>query len=76
MYLHYFGIFTLQNSKFLFIILQNVFLKILGCKKMCIRDRFDLGLFRVSLLFILPRCGFGHNPVSYTHLDVYKRQGC
>ena len=41
---------------------------------MCIRDRDKRGkiinvAFAVSAAFV-----FGDHPVSYTHLDVYKRQ--
>ena len=56
-----------------------------GCRyvlEMCIRDRFKrLNLFvplRIGLStqrrFSGSRLRHGHIPVSYTHLDVYKRQ--
>ncbi|WP_459505229.1 hypothetical protein [Erwinia amylovora] len=38
---------------------------------MCIRDRQKGGL---KAPFCCAQTGLGSNPVSYTHLDVYKRQ--
>ena len=41
-----------------------------------------MGKIKLGLLLLLmtlvgtPMTGYGMQPVSYTHLDVYKRQGC
>ena len=37
---------------------------------MCIRDRYDAAVMFVFLLLVARML----EPVSYTHLDVYKRQ--
>ena len=44
---------------------------------MCIRDRREIGIKNMRLMTNNPlkRAGLeGYGPVSYTHLDVYKRQ--
>ena len=53
---------------------------------MCIRDSYGtfiqlIGLYRINILFVdevyyllQPVVSLHHGPVSYTHLDVYKRQ--
>ena len=42
---------------------------------MCIRDRGGTLLGTTEFQLGQPCCPFGVGAVSYTHLDVYKRQG-
>ena len=51
-------------------------------RKMCIRDSFKIEDGAISNIFLNEACSSGCGsflqtfaPVSYTHLDVYKRQG-
>ena len=42
---------------------------------MCIRDRFKKGVLELIVLAAVEQKDmYGYEPVSYTHLDVYKRQ--
>ena len=49
--------------------------------KMCIRDRiyfYHVKIIRISVFYINAQVKqwLFYTPVSYTHLDVYKRQKC